>query len=84
MGKEIHVYREPALLPALATAAAVFLEDGRIRDYGEFIDALSVQGHCTVYKPGAGEKELYDRLYEDYKRIYPVLKEFYGQKERQE
>jgi xylulokinase len=82
MGKEIYVYQNPDLLPALAIASAVFLAEGMIRDYKDFIKSLESRGYCTVCEPEPGTKELYDGLYEKYKRIYPMVKEFYRRNDR--
>lgn len=77
-GQDIIVYKDPDLLPALAIAASVFMAEGLIKDYGEFIDGLTAQGHCTVCPQEPGAKAVYDGLYEKYKTIYPTVKGFYG------
>lgn len=77
MGAEIYVYKNPDLLPALAIASSVFLAEGLIQDYEEFIRGLERQGYCTICRPEAGTGALYDELFEKYKTIYPMVRGFY-------
>lgn len=77
MGTRLYVYRNPDLLPALAIAASVFLAEGLIEDYEEFIGGLEAQGYCTVLEPDMAAKRQYDLYYVNYKKIYPLVREFY-------
>lgn len=79
MGTRLYVYKNPDLLPALAIAASVFLAEGHIKDYEEFIGGLEAQGHCTVLEPDMAAKAQYDKRYVNYKRIYPLVREFYSE-----
>lgn len=79
MGTRLYVYKNPDLLPALAIAASVFLAEGYIKDYEEFIGGLEAQGHCTVLEPDMAAKAQYDKCYVNYKKIYPLVREFYSE-----
>lgn len=76
-GQAIAVYRDPDLLPALAIAAAVLLAEGVIADYSEFISGLEAQGHCDIVTPDPEAVRIYADAYERYKKIYPLVREFY-------
>lgn len=83
MGTRLYVYKNPDLLPALAIAASVFLAEGLIKDYEEFIGGLEAQGHCIVLEPDMAAKAQYDKYYVNYKRIYPLAREFYSEGRKQ-
>ena len=74
--------RDPDLLPALAIASAVFLAEGVIPDYKSFIETLESQGHCDTVKPDLEVSEKYHRIYQKYKNIYPLVREFTADKEQ--
>lgn len=76
-GKPIYVYKNPDILPSLAIAAAAFLSEGLISGYEEFIGNLEAQGHCILVEPDTELAAGYDVSYEKYKRIYPLVREFY-------
>lgn len=76
-GKPLYVYKNPDILPSLAIAAAAFLAEGLISGYEEFIGNLEAQGHCILVEPDMEAKARYDVYYENYKRIYPLVREFY-------
>ena len=78
MGQKIFVYKDPDLLPALAIASAVFLAEGVIPDYKSFIETLESQGHCDTVKPDLEVSEKYHGIYQKYKNIYPLVREFYS------
>ena len=78
MGQKIFVYKDPDLLPALAIASAVFVAEGVIPDYKSFIETLESQGHCDTVEPDLEVSEKYHRIYQKYKNIYPLVREFYS------
>ena len=78
MGQKIFVYKDPDLLPALAIASAVFLAEGVIPDYKSFIETLESQGHCDTVEPDLEVSEKYHGIYQKYKNIYPLVREFYS------
>lgn len=78
MGKENFVYKDPDLLPALAIASAVFIAEGVIPDYKSFIETLESQGHCYTVQPDLSVSEQYREIYQRYKTIYPLVREFYS------
>ena len=78
MGQKIFVYKDPDLLPALAIASAVFLAEGVIPDYKSFIETLESQGHCDTVEPDLEVSEKCHGIYQKYKNIYPLVREFYS------
>ena len=78
MGQKIFVYKDPDLLPALAIASAVFVAEGVIPDYKSFIETLENQGHCDTVEPDLEVSEKYHGIYQKYKNIYPLVREFYS------
>ena len=78
MGQKIFVYKDPDLLPALAIASAVFVAEGVIPDYKSFIETLESQGHCDTVEPDPAVSEKYHGIYQKYKNIYPLVREFYS------
>lgn len=78
MGQKIFVYKDPDLLPALAIASAVFVAEGVIPDYKSFIETLESQGHCDTVEPDLEVSEKYHGIYQKYKNIYPLVREFYS------
>lgn len=77
MGRELHVFRNPANLPALAIASSVFIAEGLMGSYREFADRLAAGEHDVIYRPNPEQAEEYDRLYRKYKTIYPAIRDFY-------
>ena len=77
MGLPVHVYKDPDLLPALAIASSVFLAENIIPDYQSFIHVLEEKGGCTVLEPDPDAVKAYKPVYEKYKTIYPMIREFY-------
>lgn len=63
---------------ALAIASAVFLAEGVIPDYKSFIETLESQGHCDTVEPDLEVSEKYHGIYQKYKNIYPLVREFYS------
>lgn len=80
MGQKIFVYKDPDLLPALAIASAVFVAEGVIPDYQAFISTLESRGHCDTVEPDPEISARYHGIYQRYKGIYPLVREFYSEK----
>ena len=80
MGQKIFVYKDPDLLPALAIASAVFVAEGVIPDYQAFISTLESRGHCDAVEPDPEISARYHGIYQRYKGIYPLVREFYSEK----
>ncbi|MCC8127134.1 MAG: sugar kinase [Clostridiales bacterium] len=76
--KPVWVYRNADVLPALAIASSVLLDQGKITAYSEFTDQLQDTGYCSIYQPDADSAAIYDAQYEKYLRLYPAVKEYYG------
>ena len=49
-----------------------------IPDYKSFIETLESQGHCDTVEPDPEVSEKYHRIYQKYKNIYPLVREFYS------
>lgn len=77
-GTENLCIQDPDLLPALAIASAVFVAEGVIPDYKSFIETLENQGHCDTVEPDLEVSEKYHGIYQKYKNIYPLVREFYS------
>ncbi|MFB9375916.1 FGGY-family carbohydrate kinase [Kineococcus gynurae] len=73
--RPLHIAREPestCLGAGVLAAAAVGLHDG----VAEASEAMS--GTRTVYEPDAGDSAVYDRLFGVYRRLYPQLRDVFG------
>ncbi len=78
LGREITVFRDAALLPALAVASAALLGQGRIPSYDAFTQGLLAGERCVRFAPRAEYRSFYDQLYVRYSRLYPALKPLFG------
>lgn len=74
-GSRIYVYKQSDILPSLAIAAAVLRAQGKIESYEEFTASLQNPERCEVYEPNAEHADVYEKGYQSYKRLYPVLKQ---------
>ena len=54
-----------------------FLAENIIPDYQSFIHVLEEKGGCTVLEPDPDAVKAYKPVYEKYKTIYPMIREFY-------
>lgn len=61
-------------------ASAVFLAEGVIPDYQAFISTLESRGHCDTVEPDPEISARYHGIYQRYKGIYPLVREFYSEK----
>ena len=77
LGKPVYVYKNSDVLPALALGASVCLAEGIIKNYSDFTDSLQDDTQSVTYTPVNAHKALYDRLYERYLGIYPMVKPFF-------
>lgn len=75
--RPVYVYKNSDVLPALALCSSVLLAEGNIQSYKEFTDSLQSEEHSVVYEPLEANAALYDRLYETYVGIYPMVKAYY-------
>lgn len=73
----VYVYRNADVLPALAIASAVLLEQGQLSSYSEFTRRLQGAEYCSVYYPCTEYAGVYERQYEKYLKLYPAMKGFY-------
>ena len=69
----VTVFRDAQTLPARAIAAAAWIGEGKLRNYGAFVERLKRDGAETV-APRAVFKRLYDERFERYLKLYPALK----------
>lgn len=74
----VYVYRSAEVLPALAIAAAVLLEQGKLKSYAEFTSRLQGKEYCIAYQPDRTLAKLYDAQYRKYCTLYPAVKAFYA------
>lgn len=71
----LYVYHNAELLPSLAIASAVMLEQGKIDSYEEFTSNLQRPESCTQYMPSAKYVEQYEAQYPIYLKLYPLMKQ---------
>ena len=74
LGREIAVFRDAELLPAMALASAALLGLGKITCYEQFTASLGGLENCVRYTPRAGSGEVYGPLYERFCRLHPALR----------
>ena len=70
----VYVYKNAEVLPSLAIASAVLLEQGKIKSYDEFTASLQRPENSVAYTPSKEAGDIYDRVYETYLKIYPAVK----------
>lgn len=73
LGREIAVFRDGSLLPAMAVASAALLGLGKITCYEKFTASLSGAKNCVPYAPRPDCGEIYGPLYEKFRRLHPAL-----------
>jgi xylulokinase len=74
LGREVAVFRDAELLPAMAVASAALLGLGTITCYEQFTAFLGGMESCIRYTPGAGSGAVYDPLYKKFCRLHPALR----------
>lgn len=74
LGHPVSVFRDMELLPARAVAAMALLGQGRIASYGEFTASLRREEDRRLYTPSPENRTAYDGLYQNFCRLYPVLR----------
>lgn len=74
LGREIAVFREAELLPAMAVASAALLGLGKIACYEQFTAPLGGMKSCTHYMPCTDSGKVYGPLYAKFCRLHPVLR----------
>ncbi len=74
LGHSVCVSQGSEYLPAAATAGAVLVGQGKVRDYASFINYLQNKGDSVCYQPCGENMKLYDRVYADYLKMYPAFK----------
>lgn len=75
--RPVCVYKNSEVLPALALCSSVLLAEGKIQSYADFTDSLQSEEYSIVYEPVKEHTALYDRLYEKYVGIYPMVRAYY-------
>ncbi|MBO4990962.1 MAG: sugar kinase [Firmicutes bacterium] len=71
----VYVYKNAEVLPSLAIASAVLLDQGKIESYDDFTASLQKPENSVAYRPSEEAGEMYDRIYRRYLNIYPAVKE---------
>lgn len=71
----VYVYKNAEVLPSLAIASAVLLEQGKIKSYDEFTASLQKPENSVAYVPSKEAGEIYDGMYEKYRKLYPAVKD---------
>ncbi|MBE5808570.1 MAG: hypothetical protein E7317_09565 [Clostridiales bacterium] len=69
----VTVFGDADTLPARAIAAAAWIGEGVLEDYGAFVERLKRDGALRV-DPRERYAGLYDECYERYLKLYPALK----------
>ena len=77
MGLPVHVYKDPDLLPALAIASKRFPGRKHYPGLPVLYPCIRGKGGCTVLEPDPDAVKAYKPVYEKYKTIYPMIREFY-------
>lgn len=77
LGRPIMVHEKSQYLPAMALAAIAHLAQGIIGDYQDIAQLIKQQVGCTIYQPSPDRIKTYDRIYQRYLQLYPVMKAFY-------
>ncbi len=77
LGQKVTVYGDSDILPALALASCVQVGEGICADYSEFTASLQTRGGAIVYEPDRKNRELYEKVYREYLRVYPAVSPFY-------
>ena len=66
------VYKNADILPAKALASAVFLANGEITDYGDFVKTLQDEDACITYRASNDTHEIYNEVYRKFVKPYPT------------
>lgn len=73
LGHPVSVHQGSEYLPAAATAGAVLVGEGEVKDYASFINSLLAGGGSICYRPSKENTRLYDGVYSAYLRLYPAF-----------
>lgn len=73
--QELHIPENAENLPILGAASSAFVRLGWCRTYQEFTDDIVKSMPKRRVTPNRKEQKTYDTLYEDFKRIYPAVKD---------
>lgn len=71
----VYVYKNAEVLPSLAIASAVLLDQRVIPSYDAFTKSLQKPENSIAYEPSEEKGKIYDQIYERYRKIYPAVKE---------
>ena len=74
LGLEIAAFRNAEYLPSLAVAAIALVGMGKHPSYETFTDGLRQPESCVLYRPRQEYRQMYDGLYDRYRRLYPALR----------
>lgn len=72
LGREVAVFKNAELLPAMAVASAALLAQGEIGSYEEFTAGLLSEDSSVRYMPEGHTR--YDRQYRRFLRLYPAFR----------
>lgn len=78
LGQTVRVYKNANTLPARAIAAATLIGQKRLEGYEAFIQKINVQDCSIRYEPEALLVKRYDALYQHYKGLYPLVKDWFS------
>ncbi|MFN8254428.1 MAG: FGGY-family carbohydrate kinase [Bacteroidales bacterium] len=73
-GKTVETITQPTMAGALGAATCVFVGSGYFKDFNDINNIIKVK---KVFMPDNSKKELYDRLFQTYRRVYKSLKRTY-------
>ncbi len=75
LDRNIYVYNNSDILPAIAISAIVMASEKKIQPYDNFLKALKQDDKCIIYKPNKLNSNTYFELYNKYLKIYPAIKQ---------
>lgn len=75
LGQDVAVFLDAETLPALTVASIALLAMGKIDSYAQFTDSIRSEENRILYRTDPTVHQMYNSLYDRYRRLYPALKE---------
>ncbi|MEM1485669.1 FGGY family carbohydrate kinase [Oscillospiraceae bacterium PP1C4] len=77
LGQPVIAYENSEILPSVAISSCVMVGEGLWQDYSQLNAFLMKSGSYTAYQPCKENEQLYNAVYEKYKKVYPAVKTIY-------
>lgn len=78
IGRPVRVPDNSEYMPALGIASSAFITLGWAESYNDFVEQFLITAESKLYRPDMLNREIYERNYQQYVKMYPNLKGIYN------